>query len=96
MPSPDAAPPEPAGDAAVAAADESDSAGAAATDDRVVGEAGVARSVVRMRARGVTVLPSAEGRSLQSDPRWSSDAARRADRLLERLVARRRHLATGG
>ncbi|HEX5947739.1 MAG TPA: hypothetical protein VFY82_15750, partial [Acidimicrobiales bacterium] len=49
-------------------------------------------SVVRGRSRGVTVLPSAEGRSLQSDPRWTSDAARRADNLLARLVARRRGL----
>jgi hypothetical protein len=54
------------------------------------------RSVVRARSRGVTVLPSAEGRSLQSDPRWSSDAARRADHLLARLVARRRGLPARG
>ena len=54
------------------------------------------RSVVRDRSRGVTVLPSAEGRSLQSDPRWTSDAARRADHLLARLVARRRGLPAGG
>lgn len=53
-------------------------------------------SVVRGRSRGVTVLPSAEGRSLQSDPRWTSDAARRADDLLARLVARRRGLPAGG
>lgn len=54
------------------------------------------RSVVRARSRGVTVLPSAEGRSLPSDPRWTSDAARRADNLLARLVARRRGLPAGG
>ncbi|HET6773739.1 MAG TPA: hypothetical protein VFH36_10550 [Acidimicrobiales bacterium] len=52
-----------------------------------------AASVVRKRARGVTVLPSAEGRSLRSDPRWTRDGARRTDRLLERLVALRRDRA---
>jgi hypothetical protein len=50
----------------------------------------LATSVVRKRADGVTVLPSAEGRSLRSDPRWTSDGARRTDRLLGRLVARHR------
>jgi hypothetical protein len=52
-----------------------------------------AASVVRKRARGVTVLPSAEGRSLRSDPRWTRDGARRTDRLLERLIALRRDRA---
>jgi hypothetical protein len=47
-------------------------------------------SVAHARADGVTVLPSAEGRSLRSDPRWTRDGARRADRLLQRLVRRRR------
>ena len=50
----------------------------------------LASSVVRKRTEGVTVLPSAEGRSLRSDPRWTRDGARRADRLLQRLVSRRR------
>ena len=45
-------------------------------------------SVVRKHARGVTVLPSAEGPSLRSDPRWTRDRARRAQRLLDRLLAR--------
>ncbi len=53
-------------------------------------------SVVRKRSRGVTVLPSAEGRSLRSDPRWTTDGARRADRLLERLVALRRRVPARG
>jgi hypothetical protein len=44
----------------------------------------------------VTVLPSAEGRSLRSDPRWTSARARRADRLLGRLVALRRRVAAQG
>jgi hypothetical protein len=52
-----------------------------------------AASVVRKGAKGVTVLPSAEGRSLRSDPRWTRDGARRTDRLLERLVALRRDRA---
>jgi hypothetical protein len=52
-----------------------------------------AASVVRTRARGVTVMPSAEGRSLRSDPRWTRDGARRTDRLLERLVTLRRDRA---
>jgi hypothetical protein len=52
-----------------------------------------AASVVRKRARGVTVMPSAEGRSLRSDPRWTRDGARRTDRLLERLVTLRRDRA---
>jgi hypothetical protein len=45
-------------------------------------------SVVRKHAQGVTVLPSAEGPSLRSDPRWTRDRARRAQRLLDRLLAR--------
>jgi hypothetical protein len=44
----------------------------------------------------VTVLPSAEGRSLRSDPRWTSARARQADRLLGRLVARRRRVPAQG
>jgi hypothetical protein len=47
-------------------------------------------SVVRKHAQGVTVVPSAEGPSLRSDPRWTRDRARRAQRLLDRLLARRR------
>jgi hypothetical protein len=50
----------------------------------------LATSVVRKRADGVTVLATAEGRSLRSDPRWTSAGARKADRLLGRLVARHR------
>ena len=52
-------------------------------------------SVVRTHARGVTVLPSAEGPSLRSDPRWTPRHARRTDRLLGRLVAQRRSSTTG-
>jgi len=52
-------------------------------------------SVVRTHARGVTVLPSAEGPSLRSDPRWTPRQARRTDRLLGRLVAQRRSSAAG-
>ncbi len=47
-------------------------------------------SIVRRRANGVTVLPSAEGPSLRSDPRWTPERAHRTDRLLGRLVARKR------
>jgi hypothetical protein len=46
-------------------------------------------SVVRTHPKGVTVLPSAEGPSPRSDPRWSAPHARRSERLLERLVTRR-------
>lgn len=38
----------------------------------------------------VADLPSAEGPSLRSDPRWTAERARRAERLLGRLAARRR------
>jgi hypothetical protein len=44
---------------------------------------------VRNTTRGVTVMPTAEGPSLRSDPRWTRDAARRAERLLGQLIARR-------
>lgn len=44
-------------------------------------------SVVRTHPPGVTVMPSAEGPSLRSDPRWTPGQARRTDRLLGRLVA---------
>jgi hypothetical protein len=44
-------------------------------------------SVVRTHPPGVTVMPSAEGPSLRSDPRWTPGHARRTDRLLGRLVA---------
>jgi hypothetical protein len=47
-------------------------------------------SIVRRPASGVTVLPSAEGPSPRSDPRWTPEGAHRADRLLGRLVARKR------
>jgi len=47
-------------------------------------------SLLRRRAPGVTVLPSAEGPSLRSDPRWTAERARRAQRLLDRLIARQR------
>jgi hypothetical protein len=47
-------------------------------------------SIVRRPANGVTVMPSAEGPSPRSDPRWTSERAHRADRLLGRLVARKR------
>lgn len=50
----------------------------------------MSESVVRKRTRGVTVLPSAEGPSLRSDPRWTAERARRAERLLGRLAAGRR------
>ena len=52
-------------------------------------------SVVRTHPRGVTVMPSAEGPSLRSDPRWTPGQARRTDRLLGRLVAQRRSAAAG-
>jgi hypothetical protein len=52
-------------------------------------------SVVRTHPPGVTVMPSAEGRSLRSDPRWTPGQARRTDRLLGRLVAQRRSSAAG-
>ena len=38
----------------------------------------------------MTVLPSAEGPSPQSDPRWTPERVHRTDRLLGRLVARKR------
>lgn len=47
-------------------------------------------SLLRRRARGVTVMPSAEGPSLRSDPRWTTERARRAQRFLDRLIARQR------
>jgi hypothetical protein len=47
-------------------------------------------SIVRKGASGVTVLPSAEGPSPRSDPRWTSERAHRTDRLLGRLLARKR------
>lgn len=47
-------------------------------------------SVVRTNAPGVTVLPTAEGPSPRSDPRWTRGRAERAARLLARLVACRR------
>jgi hypothetical protein len=47
-------------------------------------------SLLRRRAPGVTVLPSAEGPSLRSDPRWTAERARRAQRFLDRLIARQR------
>jgi hypothetical protein len=50
----------------------------------------MSESVVHKPAPGVTVLPSAEGPSLRSDPRWTAERAKRAERLLARLVARRR------
>jgi hypothetical protein len=52
-------------------------------------------SVVRTHPPGVTVMPSAEGPSLRSDPRWTPSQARRTDRLLGRLVAQRRSSAAG-
>jgi hypothetical protein len=48
-------------------------------------------SIVRRRASGVTVLPSAEGPSPRSDPRWTPERVHRTDRLLGRLVARKRN-----
>lgn len=53
-------------------------------------------SVVRRHPPGVTVLPSAEGPSLRSDPRWTPAQARRTDRFLGRLVAQHRSSAAGG
>jgi hypothetical protein len=67
-----------------------------ARSDEGAGRPDGAASVVHRRSRGVTVLPSAEGRSLRSDPRWTSARARRADRLLGRLVALRRRVAAQG
>jgi hypothetical protein len=51
-----------------------------------VPEAGRA-SVVRAHPKGVTILASAEGPSLRSDPRWTAQRAHRSERLLERLVS---------
>ncbi|HEX6419167.1 MAG TPA: hypothetical protein VFZ77_11760 [Acidimicrobiales bacterium] len=42
------------------------------------------------------MLPSAEGRSLRSDPRWSAAGASRAERLLGRLVALHRRVPARG
>jgi hypothetical protein len=53
-------------------------------------------SVVRTHPRGVTLLPSAEGPSLRSDPRWTAGRARRSDRLLDHLVARRQASSSSG
>jgi hypothetical protein len=50
-------------------------------------------SIVRRLVSGVTILPSAEGPSLRSDPRWTAERAHRTDRLLGRLVARKRTTA---
>ncbi|HET6952773.1 MAG TPA: hypothetical protein VFI47_20495, partial [Acidimicrobiales bacterium] len=47
-------------------------------------------SVVRNTTRGVTVMPTAEGPSPRSDPRWTAEGARRAGQVLDRLIARRR------
>jgi hypothetical protein len=44
-------------------------------------------SVVRARPRGVTVLPTAEGPSPRSDPRWTARRAHRSERLLEHLAS---------
>jgi hypothetical protein len=66
--------------------------------DETVAPAPVPRrnaSVVRTHAPGVTVMPSAEGPSLRSDPRWTPGQARQTDRLLGRLVAQRRSSAAG-
>jgi hypothetical protein len=52
-------------------------------------------SVVRTHPPGVTVMHSAEGPSLRSDPRWTASRARRSERLLDHLVARRRAPAAG-
>jgi hypothetical protein len=57
---------------------------------------GATRSVVRTRSRGVTVLPSAEGPSPRSDPRWTRRRAQRSARLLAGMVARRRRSADDG
>ena len=56
----------------------------------------MSESVVHKPAPGVTVLPSAEGPSLRSDPRWTAERAKRAERLLARLVARRRTAPAAG
>jgi hypothetical protein len=47
-------------------------------------------SIVRKKARGVTILPSAEGPSLRSDPRWTRAGVLRAERLIDRLIALKR------
>jgi hypothetical protein len=52
-------------------------------------------SVVRTHPPGVTVMPSAEGPSPRSDPRWTVRRARRSERLLDRLVTQHRSFATG-
>jgi hypothetical protein len=54
------------------------------------------RSVVRTRTPGVTVLRSAEGPALRSDPRWTAERARRAEALLDRLIARHRAALPAG
>ena len=41
----------------------------------------------RTSPKGVTILASAEGPSLRSDPRWTARRARRSERLLECLVS---------
>jgi hypothetical protein len=51
-------------------------------------------SVVRTHPPGVTVMPSAEGPSLRSDPRWTPVRARRTERLLGRLVVLHRSSTT--
>ena len=53
------------------------------------GHVAVTRSSI-VRRTSVTVLPSAEGPSPRSDPRWTSEQVHRTDRLLGRLVARKR------
>jgi hypothetical protein len=66
--------------------------------DESVGQAPVPprnASVVRTHPPGVTVMPSAEGPSLRSDPRWTPGQARRTDQFLGRLVAQRRSSDAG-
>jgi hypothetical protein len=53
-------------------------------------------SVVRAHPKGVTVLPSAEGPSLRSDPRWNARRAQRSERLLRSLITRGRPGGRGG
>jgi hypothetical protein len=53
-------------------------------------------SVVRTHPRGVTVMLSAEGPSLRSDPRWTAREARRSERLLDHLVIQHRSSASTG
>jgi len=48
-------------------------------------------SVIRTHPPGVTVLLTTEGPSPRSDPRWTPQRAERSERLLDRLIARRRH-----